>query len=459
MRQSFSSHRIKALLTVHRAGLTRKLFCDSSLPADLVEALWDDPDRRLVASATTLQEKERCAVLRVDHPQQGYLLKRHVWGGAYRSARMLLRKPSATACASIAALLSENGIPTPKIRGCVVDGIGPLSHRSYLLTDFIHGTTLFHAIRSGLITDENLPDVARQVATIWQKLIELNISHNDLKPENFMVDRAQRVWLIDFEKTKRHSNRSELSRRHLEDAERFLHVRCWRENVDAAEVFRQELLQTSLQPWAHQNGALHHHLLRVEYSEAELSNKISVIVPLSKQETVPECLSSTIESVRDVADEILLVAPNTIHRQIQVWHTIANPGKGSVSQVNLDNLPPDTETNKPRNPWILVVRPGEKATPDLVRQLPEWVLTRDSDAFSVPIIAPPMNHTLFGRQSSFVSHRVFRQGSCKFELVQGEPTVVALEDRTMTKRVGIVANTVRQFTSAARLSRHFPDAA
>lgn len=433
------------MLEVQRSGLTRKLMCDRSLPSDLVDALWDDPDRQLIPQATVLQEKDRCMVLRVDNPQldpfqQSFLLKRHVWGTASRTARMLWRKPTAIRCAAISAMLAENDIPVPQVRGCVVDGVGPLSFRSYLLTDFISGSTLFHAIRAGTLPAGSLQNVACQVAEIWQKLIGLNISHNDLKPENFMVDESLRVWLIDFEKTKLHKNQRKLRHRHLTDVERFLHVRGWRDHTATAEVFRQQLLTTTLQTWANESNEANQRLLQTGYTEAELHNKVSVVIPVSRLEANWQALASTIESVRDVADEILLVNPEAITVELQVWHTLTDLSNGRSLQLDKSVLPADAETKKPRHPWILVLRPGEHATPDLVRNLPEWIIRAEAiDALNLPIETTFSKRLLRWRKPvARMSLRVFRQGHCKFALVHGEPKIAASEDRVATKSFGLV---------------------
>ncbi len=433
------------MLEVQRSGLTRKLMCDRSLPSDLVDALWDDPDRQLIHQATVLQEKDRCMVLRVYNPQldpfqQSFLLKRHVWGTASRTARMLWRKPTAIRCAAISAMLAENNIPVPQVRGCVVDGVGPLSFRSYLLTDFISGSTLFHAIRAGTLPAGSLQNVARQVAEIWQKLIGLNISHNDLKPENFMVDESLRVWLIDFEKTKFHRDQNRLCHRHIEDVQRFLHIRSWREHTEAAEVFRQELLQTTLKSWANESNMPTCHLLRQGYLGAEIANRISVIIPASRKDVDRLALVRTIDSVRDVADEILLVEPNASTVELQVWHTLDKPADVDGPLVEKDNLLIDAEAKKPQYPWVLVLNPGERATPDLVRQLPEWVIdSENTDAFNLPIEVQSSKRSLNWRQRpATMAPRVFRQGHCKFALVHGEPKIAASEDRVATKSFGLV---------------------
>ena len=85
---------------------------------------------------------------------------------------------------------------------------------------------------------------ARQVADIWQLLDDLRFCHNDLKPENLMIDDNNRVWLIDVENGRWHRDRRTLRPFQVQDAKRLMHIRSWQAVPQAAEQFRQRLLAT-----------------------------------------------------------------------------------------------------------------------------------------------------------------------------------------------------------------------
>ncbi|MGI9455952.1 MAG: lipopolysaccharide kinase InaA family protein [Aeoliella sp.] len=382
--------------------MTRKLTSDRDLPADLVDALWHGPADRLVTSSTPLQVKDRAVVVRYEHAQGHFVLKRHIWGGLSRTLRMMHRAPTARRCAQIGMFLSEQGIPTPRPRAHLEHCVGPFSYRSYLLTDYVEGMSLFQLVRWESLTADRVLHLARQVASIWQRLVTLNISHNDLKPENFIVDWSDRVWLIDMEKVRFHRDPAQLRLRHLEDARIYLHVRNWRDQLEAAELFRQELLTTSLGEWSSSCEKRDHPLFRKGYSPHELSSRISVAIVAAKGKSDRSAITRTTRSVRDMADEIVVVGPSTTNMQLQ-------------------------------HPWVLVLRAGETATPDLVRELPEQIADQaECDAVRIPI-----EKFHFGRSTrphgtpDLVSIRAFRQDRCPFFLRDGNLTVKVGSDRAV----------------------------
>ncbi len=82
----------------------------------------------------------------------------------------------------------------PKVSSFGVDKKG----RSYLARQFIDGVTLRHLMQQGPMDAADALGLIRRIlvplmATHWR-----GINHGDLKPENFMIDRAGHVLLLDF---------------------------------------------------------------------------------------------------------------------------------------------------------------------------------------------------------------------------------------------------------------------
>jgi lipopolysaccharide kinase (Kdo/WaaP) family protein len=414
-------------------SLARRVDCDQQLPPDLIETLLrGDPDQ-LLAESEPLQVKDRCATARLDHPAGPLLIKRHDWGNWRRTARMLLRAPTSRVSALLGAQLAAQGIATPRPRASVECGIGPFGYRSYLLTDFVEGTTLYRFIRGGSASPEVLADLARQVAATWQRLIDLGVSHNDLKPENFIVDRTSKVWVIDFERPRRHRDTTGLRERQLADLARFLHVRLWRTDPGAAAIFRTELLRTSLGDWLSESPLAARPGLHDNYSAQQLACGLSVVVMLIESNgsrytvATHDQLEAAIKSVRDIADEILVVSPSSPG----AWHVVRridDPGKNSAP--NGAERPADrnlSHNGRPKYPWVLVLHSGDWVTPELARQLPEQIVERtDCDAFRIPI-----EERASGRRVGVVAApplapiRLFHQERCSFSRRRGEVTIDA----------------------------------
>lgn len=433
---SLLSQQIKRSLSLHRSSLTRLLRCDAALPSEIVEALWNTPDDRLLRHAKRLQEKDRCAVMRCDHPQGRLLLKSLNWGVASRSVRMLLREPVARRCAAVGLFLMDRGIRTPRPRAYLIDRVGPFSHRSYLLTDYVEGVSLFHRLRSAPLSPPSAERLASQFVALWERMRQLSISHNDLKPENLIVDESDQLWLIDLEQVRFHKNPQQLRRRHLQDLERFFHVRSWRNQPEAAEIFREQIAASSLRDWLRTDDASQTQQLLHGYSPEELESRISVAIIADPPECTSDMLSETVTSVKDLADQIVIVASTSSTDRFRVSKEIPHQKVFEAGDAASTPRSGNQSNDQPAHPWVLVLRAGECATPDLVRYLPEQIVSdASSDAYHVAIDECIFGHST--RRFPISETRVFHRDRCHFTLHQGELTVTSDPDRTATCKAGI----------------------
>src|SRR5436853_2845430 len=98
---------VKGVRAQRRRTLTRRVWCDPDLPGELVRAIISgEPDRVLFLSQP-LQIKDRCIVARHDSPGGPLLVKRHTWGGLWRTLRMAFRAPAARRCAQLGLYLND----------------------------------------------------------------------------------------------------------------------------------------------------------------------------------------------------------------------------------------------------------------------------------------------------------------------------------------------------------------
>ncbi len=409
-----------------RRSWTRRLWFDESLPAGIANALVSGDVDSMLSAAEPLQVKDRCIVARLEDSGQRFLLKRHIWGGPSRTLRMLHRQPAARRNSQLANRIRELGIPTPRPVACLEHCFGPLGYRSYLLTEYIEGESLWQGIRHGRYRRDDYDSIAEQVAQLWERLLQAGVSHNDLKPENLLVDPHRKVWLIDLEKVALKSSGQKLARKHAEDASRFLHVRNWHPQPEIAEVFRSALRQTMLSDVVTTHGGHDHPLFREGFSSAELESRLSVAIVSSSSQRDDLLLETTIDSVADLSDEIAIVGPDAKQGRFEVLEWVAGGDESaeSISAPQLLHTSSDVDVSL-RHPWVLVLSEGEAATPDLVRQLPEEIVAaRDTDAFAVG-----SDEFLFGRPTgrrcvaSEPVVRVFRQDRCRFTLDGGQLSV------------------------------------
>jgi hypothetical protein len=418
----------KVNLRAARRSFTRRLWCDDRLPTDIVDAIWRGEIKRLLYGSTPLQVKDRCIVVRREHPSGPLLIKQHLWGNAWRTFRSVGREAAARRCARLGLELHRRGIPTPLPRVCLEQRFGPWVTSSYLITDYVEGTSLYRYIRFGLHPTDELRRVARQVACIWQQMVEAGISHNDMKPENFIVDEQGDVWLIDLEKARLNEEAKRQRVRCVFDVKNFLHVRGWHRRPEARQIFLDEFLKTPYGAW-----------LDSVVSTTGPDPKLSVVVSIDRHPSVSS-ISRAIDSVRDIADDVLLVAA-TDHGGTEVVDRVVLCGEDAGAGA-------DTRLNgeRERNKWTLALGQNEIVTPFLAKEIQQRIADQAAHvAFQIPI-----EQQLFGRSvapakgDQHHSIRLFREKACSYSFVDGIPVVAA-----HPAQVGKLTGTIQRCVCAA----------
>ena len=252
-----------------------------------------DPNN-LLKEGTQLQDKPRCIVARVDGYEGSFVWKRHNWGGIGRTIRKALSRPVAKKCWNDGRYLCEAGVPTPRPRLYLEQQFGPVNTCSYLLSDFVEGTSLYRFMRFQQPTESVIMELARQAAAIWQQLDDLRIQHNDFQTENFLVDPQRKLWLIDLERLRRCRRTDQVRRRQIRDIHDLLHPRNWRANPEAAELFRREIIKTpaAIDALAAADRETHP-LSRPVSATNQHSQLITVLIPCrNAADTILPCVES-----------------------------------------------------------------------------------------------------------------------------------------------------------------------
>jgi tRNA A-37 threonylcarbamoyl transferase component Bud32 len=423
--QDESSSAADNLRPKRRASLARRVWWDPDLPRELVETVLRGELDRLLFSSDPLQVKDRCVVARHESAAGPLLVKRHTWGGAWRTVRMAFREPAARRCARLGLYLNKLGIPTPRPRAYVNCRVGPWTYRSYLFSEYIEGESLYRVIRFGEQSADELRHLAEQVAGIWQRLVELGFSHNDLKPENFIVDSDANVWLIDLEKVRIRGKARRQKQRQVFDVRNFLHVRSWHRRAEARAIFAEAFLKTPYFNWLQEAGIDGAAGIVGEQSDTDLS-----VLVLCNGGIDMRLARQAIDSVRDIADEVVLVEPDEFGRlevlkRIDVCGTPAFVVPKSTNQ-EANTLAPYIA----RFPWVLALQQNESVTPFLAKELQQ----RIADANGNVALRIALESQYFGRTIAHPKRetpiRLFRQTDCSVQVGNQSVAVMADSDHT-----------------------------
>ena len=352
---------------------------DPALPKSLVEKLWHNPDALL--KQNTLQDKLRCTVARIDDAAGAFTLKRHNWGSIGRTIRRSLSRSTARKSWLDARYLCQAGVPTPQPRAFLERRVGPFKSQSYLLTDYVPGTSLYRFMRFGSPSQQAVQALARQAAAIWQQLVDLRIQHNDFQTENLLVDPQGKLWLIDLERLRPHKRGERAIRQQLVDLEYLLHPRNWRAMPQAAELFRQEVLKTTAGARIFATVSGEDHPLKQPLPlENRASQLVTVLIPcLNAEATILKCL----RSVHDIADEILVADAGSTDETLKLVREFG--GCKIIEGPRLDDASFATWASPhASHTWILRIQPDEQLSPELARELQYKLATEpQDDAFEV----------------------------------------------------------------------------
>lgn len=416
---------------MRRDSLLRRVWHDGSLPTGIIEALSHGDLDDLLFRSAPLQVKDRCLVGRFEDDRGSFLIKRHVWGGPGRTLRMAFREPAARGCARHGQFLNSHGVRTPCPRGAVEYRLGPWTRRSYLLTDYIEGESLYRQIRAGIHAPRELTQLAIQVADIWQQLVSLGASHNDFKPENFIVDQELRVWLIDLEKMRIDGNASKQRARHIFDAKNFLHIRGWHRRPEARALFAEQLLNTA-SGGCLQGTGIERVAKGLSLCDTERDADLSAWV-VSTENMDLAALRQALDSLRDIADEAFLLEPTEsgpyrVRERVAIF---AESGANSTSNKPTTRPNPlahssngngtsrtALSTTSAENHWRLVIHQNEIVTPFLSKVLQQRITNTESpDSFRISVARQYLGQTFpaLGKQAPI---RLIRDNIAPHESLQ-----------------------------------------
>jgi hypothetical protein len=399
--------------TSKRRALNRYMHWDASLPPEIVDGMWRDP-AALLAGGLRLQHKPSCTVVRLDAAAAPLMLKHHV-GGGLRKLRRALSTPSAARKAWIdGCFLHHAGVPTPRPRAVLEQRLGPLKTSSYFLADFVPGRSLYRLLRFERPQPNLIRDLARQTAAIWQRLHDLAVCHNDFKTENLLVDPQGKVWLIDVDRMLRFRRRDPMRLRQARDAANLLHERNWRSDPTAAEIFRQEILQTAAGRETAKSCPSGHALNRPSPTVNPPSHLVTALVPCRNS---ANSIRSCLQSLRDVADEILVADAGSTDGTLRAVREFGGcriiHGRAADDAAFLA-----WAARQAAHPWVLLVLPEEQLNPELGRQVQDATAgDPDEDGFRIwralYIHGRRLKHG--GFQHDF-SIRLFRKDAVRFEM-------------------------------------------
>ena len=192
-------------LIVYRSK-RRVAYFDRSLPADLIEQLWQAP-ASLLANGENLRKKNARHTVRLEWQSQPLVLKHYVEPTRRHALKQLVLPSRAWKTWDFTHRLLGLGVATPRPVACIENRWGALRRDSFLMYQYVEGETLRHRFYEAKKSPEVYDRLFKQVSELWQRLVDLGVGLNDTHLGNFIVGPDGELWLIDLDKSCFYTNR------------------------------------------------------------------------------------------------------------------------------------------------------------------------------------------------------------------------------------------------------------
>ncbi len=225
-----------------RRTLRRRLEHVYDLDDAMVQRLWSDAES-VFAQARVIKEGNRSVVARLDGPNGPMLLKWYLPQGLFHMLTHAWSPSRARWSWRMGWLIRAAGVRTPRPLAIVEERCGPLVRRAVLVTEFIDGRDLHQVATDANVSRELLDDLAAQLRELWRRLGAARITCDDIKANNFMIDKGGAMWLVDLDGARRWPRGGAFDRifRRKRSKDRESFINRWVEHSQARELFAPSL--------------------------------------------------------------------------------------------------------------------------------------------------------------------------------------------------------------------------
>ena len=177
-----TSKRQLRIKTDRHLAVFNKDFCEGAEPIDFIERIDAMMDKGQI-----LKNGNTCYVSRITWNGKDVVIKRYNNKGLIHSLRHTIKRSRARRGWLHAHRLGMLNIATPKPVAYIEQRRGILVWKSYFVTEYVHGRSLYNFLQDNNVTEQQRSEVTEQIMELFEKLGKYRISHGDLKHSNILI--------------------------------------------------------------------------------------------------------------------------------------------------------------------------------------------------------------------------------------------------------------------------------
>ena len=163
-------------------GVFDKSFCSDAELFDFISRI-----DALMDEGKILKNGNTCYVSHLTWNERDIVVKRYNHKGIIHSLRHTIKRSRARRCWLNGHRLGIYNIATPKPLAFFEQHRGFLVWKSYLMTEYIEGLSLYNYMRDENISREKRKAAVQQVKSLLDELAGYHITHGDLKHTNILI--------------------------------------------------------------------------------------------------------------------------------------------------------------------------------------------------------------------------------------------------------------------------------
>jgi len=218
-------------------SMRRYMICGRAYYDDVMAAFLDNPDA-VLKEGRMLKDGNSSTVYLIELSGRLLVVKRYNMKNMWHALRRACRQSRAWVSWRNAHLLKSVGVNTPNPVAMMEKRLGPFRSVSYILTEYIDGTDIYHLVNSDKAGEIGLPGLVKQFGELLRMFVSSSISHGDFKATNFILS-ENKLFITDLDAVCKHRFTWRFQKAFMKDLDRLM--QNWKNVPHIDALFRDEI--------------------------------------------------------------------------------------------------------------------------------------------------------------------------------------------------------------------------